>query len=77
MKEHIALCHHLKGIQAIGELFGVSRRTVRDWTRRGAPIRLVGRKYQASYHDLWAWVFEHGCKSNGGASSSSGPLEPL
>lgn len=49
---------HLKGAQAIGETFGVSRRTVRDWIARGAPIRFVGRRYQASYPELWQWLSE-------------------
>ena len=51
---------HLRGMEAIGETFGVSRRTVREWAANGAPIRLVGRKYQASYPELWRWVEERG-----------------
>ena len=47
---------HLRGTETIMEIFGVSRRTVREWARRGAPINMVGRKYQASYHELWGWV---------------------
>lgn len=47
---------HLKGIQAFVSIFGVSRETVRQWARDGAPIFLVGRRYQACYSRLCLWL---------------------
>lgn len=49
---------HLKGALAIARCFGVSRRTVVQWTLEGAPISMVGRKYQASYERLSRWLEE-------------------
>ncbi|CAK7067525.1 MAG: hypothetical protein DELT_01713 [Desulfovibrio sp.] len=53
------LATHLKGMQAIGEVFGVSRRTVRAWVAAGAPIRMIGKKFQANYYELWQWIGEN------------------
>ena len=49
---------HIKGADKIAEVFGVSRGTVVRWVRDGAPIRLIGKKYQASYNRLWEWLLE-------------------
>lgn len=47
---------HMKGAQEIATVFGVHRSTVLDWKSKGAPIKLVGKKYQANYGELWPWV---------------------
>lgn len=47
---------HMKGADEITQVFGVSRETVVQWAREGAPIHLVGKKYQASYAELWDWI---------------------
>lgn len=47
---------HLKGAKEIARVFGVTCKTVARWTREGAPILQIGRKYQASYDDLWKWL---------------------
>ena len=45
-----------QGAEAIAKAIGVSRRTVLRWKRAGAPIYLVGRKYQCRYDELWNWM---------------------
>jgi hypothetical protein len=27
-----------------------------EWAAKGAPIALVGKKYQANYAELWEWI---------------------
>lgn len=50
------ISHHLCGAREIAAIFGVSRKTVAVWQKRGAPILYVGKKYQASYPELWNWL---------------------
>lgn len=47
---------HLKGADKIAKIFGVSRVTVVKWYKCGAPILIVGKKYQTNYYDLWNWI---------------------
>jgi transposase len=47
---------HLKGARNIAACFGVGRNTVSAWIKAGAPIFLVGRKHQANYVRLAAWL---------------------
>lgn len=47
---------HMKGADEIAQVFGVSRETVVHWSKDGAPVHLVGKKYQASYAELWDWI---------------------
>jgi predicted site-specific integrase-resolvase len=48
-----------QGAEAISKAIGVHRRTILRWKRAGAPIYLVGGKYQCRYDELWAWIGEH------------------
>jgi hypothetical protein len=48
-----------QGAEAIARTLGVHRQTILRWKRKGAPIFLVGRKYQCRYDDLWEWVKGH------------------
>lgn len=59
---------HLRGAEEIGGTFGVSRATVVKWVREGAPISYVGRKYQADYTSLSAWLADayHGSRNLSG-----------
>ena len=50
---------HMRGANEIAEVFGVSRDTVIKWAKAGAPIRVVGKKYQAQYGQLWDWILEN------------------
>lgn len=50
---------HLKGSAAICEAFSVSHDTLVAWVKKGAPVAIVGRKYQADYHVLLAWLVKH------------------
>lgn len=50
---------HMKGAQEIATIFGVARKTVIKWSKEGAPIRVVGKKYQARYDQLWDWILEN------------------
>lgn len=50
-----AAVFHLCGQDAIARTFGVSRNTVAIWKSMGAPIAIVGRKYQAMYLEL-GWL---------------------
>ena len=50
---------HLKGAESIGKAFGVKRESVAQWAKNGAPIVIVGGKYQTDYHCLWAWLIRH------------------
>lgn len=47
---------HLRGAEEIAQVFGVHIRTVREWKDAGAPIIVLGKKYQANYFDLWEWL---------------------
>lgn len=47
---------HMKGADEIAEVFSVARETVVQWAKEGAPIRMVGKRYQANYKDLWEWI---------------------
>lgn len=47
---------HLRGAEAIGQTFGVHRRTVVQWRRQGAPIALTGGVYMAEYTMLMQWL---------------------
>ena len=48
-----------QGAAAIARYIGVSRRTILRWKKAGAPIYLIGGKYQCRYDDLWAWIAAH------------------
>lgn len=50
---------HLKRKEEIAETFFVSPETVVEWAKDGAPIVLVGNKYQADYHSLFHWLIEN------------------
>ena len=45
-----------QGAEAIARAIGVHRRTILRWKKAGAPIYLVGGKYQCRYDKLWEWV---------------------
>ena len=47
---------HMCGAEEIAAVFGVHVKTVRDWKADGAPILMLGKKYQANYYDLWEWL---------------------
>lgn len=47
---------HIKRREDIANIFGVSSETVTQWAREGAPIFLVGNKYQTDYHSLINWL---------------------
>ena len=47
---------HMRGAEEIASVFGVKIKTVREWKSDGAPIALIGKRYQASYYDLWEWL---------------------
>ena len=47
---------HMRGAEEIASVFRVNADTVREWKAAGAPIVLIGRRYQASYYDLWEWL---------------------
>lgn len=47
---------HLRGAEEIAQVFGVTVDRVREWRRKGAPIVRIGKRYQASYFDLWEWL---------------------
>ena len=51
---------HMTGANEIADVFQVSRRAVVRWAREGAPIYLVGKKYQANYNELWEWLKKKG-----------------
>jgi len=53
---------HLKGARGIGEAFGVKRDTVAEWARLGAPVIIIGGRYQADYHSLWDWLIKNSRK---------------
>jgi len=48
--------YHLASCQKIATTFGVSRSTVVTWFKTGAPIVLIGARYQANYNELWTWL---------------------
>jgi predicted site-specific integrase-resolvase len=45
-----------QGAEAIAKAVGVSAKTIKRWKKKGAPIYLVGRKYQCRYDKLWDWI---------------------
>lgn len=49
----------LRTLDEICETFGVGRKTVRAWARRGAPIAVEGQggrtRYSAEINDLQRW----------------------
>lgn len=47
---------HLRSSEEIAQVFGVTLESVREWRKQGAPIVLLGKKYQANYFDLWQWL---------------------
>ena len=47
---------HMRGAEEIAAVFGVHVKTVREWKADGAPILMLGKKYQANYYDLWEWL---------------------
>lgn len=54
---------HMAGAEEIAGVFGVKVDTVRGWRGAGAPIYLVGKKFQANYYDLWQWLKGYSDKS--------------
>lgn len=55
---------HLRGAEEIARIFGVKPTTVRHWREMGAPIVLLGKKYQANYQDLWQWLKSRAIESD-------------
>lgn len=53
---------HIKGADEIAKLFGVSRVSVIKWAKCGAPIFIIGKKYQANYTELWDWLKRKGTR---------------
>lgn len=47
---------HLKRKEDIAALFEVAPETITTWAKEGAPIFLVGNKYQADYYALVTWL---------------------
>lgn len=47
---------HIKSKGDIADIFGVSPDTVTKWAKEGAPIFLVGNKYQVDYYSLVNWL---------------------
>lgn len=65
---------HIKTKKDIAGIFGVSEATVAAWAKEGAPIFLLGNKYQADYHSLVNWFSKNkpACKT-----LSTPPVPPL
>ncbi len=61
-------CGHIRGGDVISRIFGVSRRTLVAWAREGAPVAIVGKKYQANYRMLLQWLLERGETASGCAA---------
>ena len=59
---------HLAGCQHIADCFMVSRETVRQWKRAGAPIAVIGGRLTAEYNMLMRWHVKQ---------SASGTVEVL
>ncbi len=55
---------HLRNTKEIAQVFGVKAATVRHWREMGAPIVLLGKKYQANYQDLWQWLKSRAIESD-------------
>ncbi len=55
---------HLRGAEEIARIFAVKPTTVRHWREMGAPIVLLGKKYQANYQDLWQWLKSRAIESD-------------
>ena len=49
----------LRTIDEIAQEMRVGRRTVKRWKKKGAPIYVVERKYQAEHYELWQWVAQN------------------
>ena len=69
-----------QGAEAIAKAIGVSRRTVLRWKRAGAPIYLVGGKYQCRYDKLWDWIAAnekrlYGADQSGKSGRSENPVK--
>lgn len=56
---------HMCGAEEIASVFRVKVDTVREWQRNGAPIALIGKRYQASYYDLWEWLKRRAVEDQG------------
>jgi phage terminase Nu1 subunit (DNA packaging protein) len=65
---------HLKRKEDIADIFGVNPETVKEWAKDGAPIVLVGNKYQADYHALFHWLTKNRPAFK---NLSTTPLPPL
>lgn len=50
---------HLQRREEIAGTFFVSPETVTEWAKDGAPIFVVGNKYQADYHALTNWLIKN------------------
>lgn len=50
---------HLRGLDAISNIFGKSRGTVRSWYQKGAPIAYDGISYCSEYNTLFSWYLNH------------------
>lgn len=62
---------HMKGADEIAAVFGVARETVVQWSRKGAPVYLVGKKYQANYAEMWDWIKQKGKLAKGRQAPTS------
>lgn len=56
MQEARYTTQHLTSTKEIATFFSVSRRTVRDWIAKGAPIRFVGKGWQGNAGEIWEWL---------------------
>ena len=65
---------HIKRKEDIAEVFSVSPETVSGWAKEGAPIFLVGNKYQVDYHSLVNWLTKNKSVSK---RFKTPPLPPL
>ncbi|MDR2488758.1 MAG: hypothetical protein LBD42_04625 [Desulfovibrio sp.] len=45
-----------QGAEAIARAMGVSRGTIVRWRKAGAPVYIVGKKYQCRYDEIWDWI---------------------
>ena len=54
--EKQVLALHLQSMEVIAQTFGVKTGTVKGWRDKGAPILRIGKRFQASYFDLWEWL---------------------
>lgn len=54
---------HFRGLNEVADFFKVSTDTVREWRKAGAPFILIGKKWQASYDDIWEWLKNENSKN--------------